>query len=146
MRIVDADILSYALFEDSPAYTYAWDVVQRALKGEIETFVTHTTILEAYNTLYWFYQVRPRRALLEKISLVLHGIDVLDTSKEGVQLAASENIPLGDGFLIATASAHRVPIIVSSDEHVRKVAPRHGLIVENPVPEEVMRKLGLVKK
>ncbi|MEM3590178.1 MAG: hypothetical protein QXN33_04205 [Candidatus Bathyarchaeia archaeon] len=58
----------------------------------------------------------------------------------------AENIPLGDGLLIATALSHRIPVIVSSDSDIASKAPRYGLIVENPIPEEVRRKLVGVGK
>jgi len=46
MRIIDADILSYALLENHIATPFAKPIVLRALKGELEVSVTATTILE----------------------------------------------------------------------------------------------------
>ncbi|MCX6654084.1 MAG: hypothetical protein NTY03_03060 [Candidatus Bathyarchaeota archaeon] len=58
MRLLDADILAYALNDESPAHSSAWGTVEKALTGEIDLHVTPTTILETYNTLYW---LRARR-------------------------------------------------------------------------------------
>ena len=113
MRIIDSDILSYALYDRSPAHPYAWEVLKRGLLGEIEIYLTHTTILETYNVLFWFYRVRPLRNLLEKIRLVINELNVIKPSIDGINISLTENIPLGDGFLIATALENRIPIILS---------------------------------
>lgn len=142
MRILDADILSYALYDESPAHPYAWKVLEKGLLREVELYVTYTTILETYNVLYWFYRVRPLRNLLEKLKLTISGLSVVSTSLMGVNISLTENIPLGDGFLIATALEHRIPIIVSNDPHIASKAPKYGLIVENPLPKKIREKLS----
>lgn len=142
MRILDADILAYALYDGSPAHPYAWQLVERALMGEIELSVTPTTILEAYNVLFWFYRVRPMRSLLEKLALTVDGLKVVETSTGGLKISAADNIPLGDGFLIATALQHNKPIVVTNDSHIIIKAPKYGLIAENPIPDSVKEKLS----
>jgi len=141
LRILDSDILSYALYDESPAHPYAWGVLERGLSGEIDLHLTHTTILETCNVLFWFYRVRPLRSLLEKLRLAIDGLKVVEPSITGLGIASSENIPLGDGFLIATALSHRIPIIVSNDLHVADKGSKYGLIVENPIPQEARKKL-----
>ncbi len=142
MRILDADILAYALYDESPAYTHAWQLVEKGLRGDLDLCLTPTTILETYNTLFWFYRVRPMKSLLEKLSLTVERLKVIETSMNGLKISAAENIPLGDGFLIATAVQHNKPVIVTNDRHLIGKAPKYGLIVENPVPEDVRRELS----
>ena len=141
MRILDADILAYALYDESPAHTLSWQLIERSLTNEIDLYVTPTTILETYNTLYWFYRVRPLKSLLEKLTLTIEGLKVLETSINGLKVSAADNIPLGDGFLIATALHHSKPIIVTNDQHIINKAPKYGLITENPITEEIRKKL-----
>ncbi|MCX6642524.1 MAG: type II toxin-antitoxin system VapC family toxin, partial [Candidatus Bathyarchaeota archaeon] len=117
MRILDADILAYALYDESPAHSSAWQIIEKGLKQEFELNLTHTTILETYNTLFWFYRVRPLKSLLKKLSFVTDNLKVIGTSLNGLKISESENIPLGDGFLIATALQHSKPIIVTNDSH-----------------------------
>jgi len=145
LRLLDADILAYALYDDSPAHSYAWSTVERAVMGEIDLHVTYTTILETYNTLFWFYRVRPHKTLLEKMILTVDGLKVVETSINGLQISKTENIPLGDGFLIATALKHSKPIIVTNDTHIINKAPKYGLIVENPIPDEIRKSLSTWK-
>jgi len=133
LRLLDADIFSYALYDLSPYNKPCKALIEKAAYGELELYITHTTILEAYNVLYWTYRVRPRRAILEKMSAALEILSPTPPSIKGVELALENNIPLGDGILIATARENRIPVIVSNDEHVKKVAPRYGIIVENPL-------------
>ncbi|MEM3974669.1 MAG: hypothetical protein QW320_09910 [Ignisphaera sp.] len=52
MRLLDADILSYALYDESPFHDAAWQYVKRRVLGEVEMAVTPVTVLEAYNVLY----------------------------------------------------------------------------------------------
>ena len=142
LRLLDANILAYALYDESPAHTPAWQLIERALTSQIDLFVTPTTILETYNTLYWFYKVRPMKSLLEKLTLTLGGLKVIETSINGLKISEADNIPLGDGFLIATALQHSKPIIVTNDQHIIKKAPKYGLITENPVPEGIRKELS----
>ena len=142
MRILDSDILSYALYDESPAHPYAWRILEKGLLGEFEIYLTYTTILETYNVLYWFYRVRPLRKLIEKLKLTINELKVVETSTTGFDISIKENIPLGNGFLIATALEHRIPIIVSNDSHMANKAPKYGLIVENPIPKDVRKKMA----
>jgi predicted nucleic acid-binding protein len=145
LRLIDADILAYALYDESPAHSPAWRTLERALNGEIELNITYTTILETYNTLYWFYKVRPLKTLLEKMTLTVEGLKVVETSINGLTISEAENIPLGDGFLIATALKHGKPIIVTNDAHIIDKAPKYGLLTENPIPDEVKNRLSTWK-
>ncbi len=142
MRIMDSDILSYALYDESPAHPYSWEVLERGLLGEIELYLTHTTILETYNVLFWFYKVRPLEKLLEKLMLTVGGLKIVEPSITGLNISLADNIPLGDGFLIATALKHRIPVIVSNDSHIVSKAPKHSLITENPIPKDIRERLA----
>lgn len=142
MRLLDADILAYALYDESPAHGSAWKTLERALAGEIALNVTPTTILETYNTLFWFYRVRPLKTLLEKMILTMDGLNVVETSITGLNISQTENIPLGDGFLIATALKQGIPVIVTNDAHLINKAPKYGLITENPIPDDVRKELS----
>jgi predicted nucleic acid-binding protein len=51
LRLLDADILSYALYDESPFHDAAWQYVKRGLAGEIELAVNPVTVLETYNVL-----------------------------------------------------------------------------------------------
>jgi hypothetical protein len=42
MRILDADILAYALYDESPAHSSAWQIIEKGLKQEIGLNLTHT--------------------------------------------------------------------------------------------------------
>jgi predicted nucleic acid-binding protein len=142
LRIIDADILSYALFDESPAHLDSWRIIENAIRTQIKLYVAMTSILETYNVLYWFYRVRPRTTLIQKISTVLETMIPVPPSSEGVGLALRENIPLGDGLLLATALNNKIPVVVSNDTHIAKVAPKIGLMVENPLTRKTRRSLS----
>jgi len=76
--------------------------------------------------------VRPCKAILEKTSVALLIMEAVSPSVKGLDIAREENIPLGDGILIAAALENKLPVEVSNDRHVEKVAPKLGLIVEKP--------------
>jgi len=142
MRIIDADILAYALYDEHIANKHAWPVIEMAIRGKFKIYVTHTTILEAYNVLFWQYKIRPRKKLLEKLKLTMLGLIVIPPSDRGIDIAITENIPLGDGFIIATAIDRNIPIIITNDKHIIKKAPKYGLIIQNPIPEHIRELMG----
>ncbi len=147
MRIIDAGVLSYALLENHIATPFAKPIILKALRGELEVSVATTTILETYNTLYWYYHVRPRNKLLEKLELVVEALDLVEVPiSMGIRVSSENNVPLGDALLVATAIKNRIPIVASNDKHVSKLAKGYGLIYENPIPESVRKEMGIKEK
>lgn len=142
MRIIDADILSYALLENHIASPYTKPLIEKGLKGEIVLYVTPVTLLETYNVIYWFYKIRPRKAVAKKIYAVAEGLTLIPASKTGFRIAVDENVPLGDALLIATALEKKIPVIVSNDKHVKKLAEKYGLVLENPIPRKIRSQIG----
>ena len=142
MKLFDADILSYVVYDAHIAHEVAWELFETALHQEIDLYVLPTTILETYNTLFWYYRVRPRRALLEKLGVIIDQMSRLPVAENGILVAQEKNIPLGDGFLLATAKFQRIPVILSNDAHILKQAPTMGLFVENPISEELRKQMG----
>jgi len=47
---------------------------------------------------------------------------------------------------MTTALEHHIPVIVSDDSHLLKRAPKHGLITENPIPNDVRGKLAVGRR
>lgn len=137
MRILNADVLSYGLLENHVATPYTRPLIERGIKGELEIYVTATTLLEAYNTLFWHYKVRPRVDVARKIRLVAEGLELIPPSNMGFRMSVADDVPLGDAILVATALDNRIPVIVSNDRHIEKLAEKYGLLYENPLPEEV---------
>ncbi len=142
MRIIDADILSYALVENHAATPYTRPLVEKALKGELKVYVTHTTLLETYNVLYWYYRIRPRTKVAKKILAIAEGLILISPSSYGYHIAVEENVPLGDALLVATALEYNIPIIISNDRHIKRLAQKYDLVVENPIPPSIREKLG----
>ena len=104
MRIIDADILSYALFDESPAHVDCWKIIENAIRTQIRLYVTMTSILETYNVLYWFYRVRPRTALIQKMSRVIETMIPVPPSSNGVGLALREEHPIRRWFSLGHSS------------------------------------------
>jgi len=105
--------------------------------------VTATTILETYNTLYWYYRVRPRAKLLEKLEIVVKTLNLVQVPLDmGIRISSENNVPLGDALIVAAAIKNRIPIVVSNDKHIRKLAERYGLVYEDPIPEPVRKEMG----
>ena len=142
MRIIDADILSYALVENHVATKYVRPLIERALKGETKVYVTTATLLETYNVLYWYYRIRPREAVARKILSISEGLILIPVSRRGFYMALEENVPLGDALLVSTAIDNNIPIVISNDKHVERLTKKYGLILENPIPEEVRKQMG----
>ena len=86
--------------------------------------------------------MRPLKDLLKKLAFITDNLKVVETSLYGFRISENENIPLGDGFLIATALQHSKPIIIKNDAHIIKTAEKYGLIAENPIPNDIKEKLS----
>ena len=142
MRIIDVDILCYALVENHIASHYAKPIVIKGLGGELEVYVTATTLLETYNTLLWHYKIRPKSSVARKIWLVAEGLNLIPASGTGFRMALDENVPLSDAILVATAIENNIPIVVSNDKHIEKLCKEYGLVYGNPIPEDIRSKLG----
>jgi hypothetical protein len=99
LRIVDADILSYGLIENHIATPYVKPLIEKGIRGELEIYVTVTTLLEAYNTLFWHYRIRPRINVARKILLIAEGLKLISPSDMGFRISVNENVPLGDAIL-----------------------------------------------
>ncbi|HDJ89708.1 MAG TPA: PIN domain-containing protein [Thermoprotei archaeon] len=141
MRIIDADILSYALLENHIATPYTKPLVEKGLRNEVKIYVTFTTLLETYNVLYWYYHIRPRRCVARKILSIAEGLILIKSSSHGFYIAVDKNVPLGDAILVATALENNIPIIISNDRHVERLAKKYGLIIENPIPQKIRKKM-----
>jgi predicted nucleic acid-binding protein len=137
LRLIDADIFAYFLYDESPAHKAAWEYMINFLQKDITLNISPTTILETYNTLYWYYKVRPIKDLIKKITLTLETLNLIHTSVNGLKIAATENIPLSDGLLISTAMQNKIPVIVSNDKHIASTAQKYGIIHENPITPEI---------
>jgi len=107
----------------------------------VRLYVTTTTLLEAFNTLYWHYKIRPRVTVAHKIRLVADSLMLIPPSSGGFKMCVDEDVPLGDATLIATALENKIPVIVSNDEHVERLTEKYGLIYENPIPREVRSRM-----
>jgi len=58
------------------------------------------------------------------------------------EAGASCSAVLGDALIVAAAIKNRIPIVVSNDKHIRKLAGRYGLVYEDPIPESVRKEMG----
>lgn len=107
----------------------------------MELYVTVTTLLEAYNTLLWYYNVRPKRDVARKLMIVAEGLKLLPPSSRGFRISVDDDVPLGDALLLATALDNKIPIIVSNDKHLKRLSRKYGLIYENPIPRDIRLKM-----
>jgi predicted nucleic acid-binding protein len=62
MRIIDADILTYALFEKHDAHPYCWPLLQSAVHGKTRVAIANTSLLETFHALVGDYQVEREEA------------------------------------------------------------------------------------
>ncbi len=51
MRIIDADVLSYALFQKHDAHPYCWPLLQNAVHGKTSVAIATANLLEVYHAI-----------------------------------------------------------------------------------------------
>jgi len=148
MRIVDADILSYALFRKHDAHPYCWPLLQNAIHGKISVAIATVNLLETYHALVEDYRVE-REEVFPKIDALTRSKRIrflsitIDTARKALEIAKVHKVRSFDANLIATAETNGISVIVSNDEHIARLCKERGLILENPIPEEVTKKMRL---
>lgn len=148
MRVVDADILSYALFRRHDAHPYCWPLLQDAVHGKISVAIATVTILETYHALVEDYRVEREEAFRKldaltrsrRIRFIPMTIDVV---RKALEIAKTHKVRSFDANLIASAETNEISVIVSNDKHIGRLCKERGLILENPIPEEITKKMRL---
>jgi len=146
MKLIDADILSYALFEKHDANPYCWPKLKDAVHGRIRAYITTTSLLEAYHALVDDYSVEPEEAFhkLDGLSrsrrIRFIGITV-EIVRKALQIAKDHGARSFDANLIASAEVCGIPIVVSNDNHIARLCKERKLILENPVPDDVRKRM-----
>jgi len=148
MRIIDADILSYALFEKHDAHQYCWPLLQNAIHGKTSTAIAITSLLEAYHALVDDYGVDREEAAYKLDGLTRSAkIRFLPltvyTARKALEIAKIHKVKSFDANLIATAETNEISVIISNDHHIARLCKERDLIIENPIPRNVAREMKL---
>jgi predicted nucleic acid-binding protein len=148
MRVVDADILSYALFRRHDAHPYCWPLLQNAIHGKVSVAIATVSLLEAYHALVEDYRVE-REEAFRKLDVLTRSRRIrflpmtIDIARRALEVAKAHKVRSFDANLIASAETNEISVIVSNDKHVARLCEERGLILENPIPEEVANKMRL---
>jgi len=148
MRIIDADILSYALFKKHDAHPYCWPLLQNAIHGKLSVAIATANLLEAYHALVEDYHVE-REETFHKLDALTRSRRIrflpltVDTARKALEIAKNHKVRSFDANLIATAENNAISVIVSNDAHIARLCKERGLILENPVPKEAAKKMRL---
>ena len=107
-----------------------WPLLKNAIHGKISVAIATSSLLEAYHALVEDYRVEREEAFTK--------LDALIRSRRIRFLPITV-----DANLIASAETNGISPIVSNDKHVARLCKERGLILENPIPEEVTKKMRL---
>jgi predicted nucleic acid-binding protein len=148
MRLLDADILSYALFQKHDAHPYCWPLLQNAVHGKISIAIATASLLEVYHALVEDYGV-DREDASYKLDALSRSTKIrflpltVEVTRKALEIAKLHKVRSFDAALIATAEANQVSVIVSNDAHVARLCRERSLIIENPIPKEAQKKIKL---
>ena len=148
MRLVDADIFSYALFRRHDAHAYCWPLLQNAIHGRISVAIATVSLLEANHALVEDYGVE-REEAFRKLDALARSRRIrflpmtVDTARKALEVAKIHKVRSFDANLVASAETNGISAIVSNDKHIARLCRERGLILENPIPEEVTKKMRL---
>ena len=148
MRIIDADILSYALFQKRDAHPYCWPLLQNAIHGKTSVAIATVNLLAAFHALVEDYAVER-----EEASYKLDGLTrstrirflplTVDIARKALEISKLHKARSFDANLIASAEINGISVIVSNDGHIARLCKERGLIFENPIPEAAAKKMSL---
>lgn len=147
LRLIDSDILTYAMNSKHVAHPYCWPVLEKAVYGKLEASLSTISFLEAYNALVHDYEVEPAEASFKldglsrsrKISILILNAGVVG---KALEIAKNHKARSFDAVIIASAESNKISIIVSNDTHIKRLCQERGLVIENPIPEEAREKMN----
>lgn len=144
MRLMDSDILTYALNAKHCAHTYCWPILQKAVRGEMEVALAIQSILESYNALVYDYGVEPREAGgkldgLSRSRKIFFIPVTLASVRRALEISERYAVKSYDANLVACAELNKISIIMSNDGHIERLCKERDLVIENPIPEAVRK-------
>jgi predicted nucleic acid-binding protein len=148
MRLIDADILSYALFAKHDAHPYCWPLLQNAVYGKTSVAIATANLLEVYHALVEDYGV-DREDASYKLDALTRSTKIrflpltVDITRKALEIAKLHKVRSFDANLIATAEINQISVIVSNDAHIARLCKERSLIIENPIPKEASKKMKL---
>ena len=135
MRIIDADILSYALFAEHDAHPYCWPLLQNAVHGKTNIAIANANLLETYHALVEDYGV-DRKDASYKLDGLTRSTKIkflpltVEITRKALEIAELHKVRSFDATLIATAETNQI-------------CRERSLIIENPIPKEAQKKMKL---
>jgi len=142
MRLMDSDILTYALNAKHSAHPYCWPLLRKAVRGEMEVALTIQSLLESYNALVYDYRVEPGEASgkLDGLSRS-RKISFLPTTpaslRRALEISERHAVKSYDANVIACAELGKISIVVSNDKHIERLCKERDLVLENPIPKSM---------
>jgi len=148
MRLIDADILSYALFEKHDAHIYCWPLLQNAVYGKTRVAIATTSLLETYHALVEDYQIEREEAAykldgLTRSAKIRFLPLTVDTTQKALEIAKLHKVRSFDANLIASAEINEISVITSNDRHIARLCKERGIIIENPIPKDIAKEMKL---
>jgi predicted nucleic acid-binding protein len=147
MRIIDADILAYALYAKHDAHPYCWPLLQNAVHGKIATAIATTSLLEAYHALVDDYGVEREEAAykldgLTRSTKIKFLPLTAEVTRQALEIAKQHKVRSFDANLIATAEINKISVIISNDHHIARLCKERDLIIENPIPKNITEQMS----
>jgi predicted nucleic acid-binding protein len=140
MRLMDSDILTYALHAKHVMHPYCWPILQKAVRGEVGLALSVQSLLESYNALVHDYKVEPEEASvkldgLSRSKKILFLPATLATARRAFEISKKHAVRSYDAHVIACAELANISIVLSNDRHIEKLCRERGLVLENPIPK-----------
>jgi predicted nucleic acid-binding protein len=143
-RILDANILIYALNQSHPAYS---DCVEYLHKyDEPDIFISiYEVLYEIYHGLTVYYGIPPETVINKLDELIESNIGwrnmTLEEIQKGFHDAVSNKLDITDCRLLIIAESVQAPIIVTDDKRLGNYIEKAGLIWETPISPTTRKKI-----
>jgi predicted nucleic acid-binding protein len=144
MKLIDADILSYALFKKHDAHPHCWPLLQNAVHGKARIAIATTSLLETYHALVEDYQVEREEAAykldgLTRSTKIRFLPQTVEVTRKSLEIAKLHKARSFDANLIATAETNEISVIISNDHHIARLCKERDLVIENPIPKDTAK-------
>lgn len=144
-RLIDTNVLVYALIENHPASSVCEAFIQEQ-KEKHEFYTTTFTPFEMFHVLWKIYGL-DIHLVLEKVMGILDSpLSFIQASERALRIAFKKRLEhqleTNDALILATALVQDIPSIVSDDRKLLNAAEQEGLVAVSPINENTRKEIA----
>ncbi len=148
-KMIDANILVYALVEGHPATDACEEFIRRVSEKKL-LVTTPLTPFEIYYVLWRIYGLSRNEAFEQAVSLFDSPIEFMRITEEDARMALKKvvehSIEANDALLLVSCLQHGISSLASDDTRLLKACQEEGVHTEKPIDAKISQKMEMWEK